>query len=319
MINENLFDAILINPSEQNVDTLNIISGYATAAMAFHHLQQLHDIGKEIKINLLVGMTSYDGLAESNHRGFNQVLLDYPRFFNCSYIYSATPVHSKVYIWCRQNIPVVAFLGSANYSQMAFSNRQKNAMASADPNNSLSYYNSLIVNSIYCNHNEIENYITLYRERRYNQIVTQRQRDEDRNQNDLTGLDHVRVLLYSARNNEVHDRAGLNWGQREGREPNQAYIALTSTVYNSDFFPPRGVHFTVQTDDNHILICTRAQDNAKAIETPHNNSLLGLYFRNRLNLPNGAYINRSDLIRYGRDHVDFYKIDEENYFMDFSV
>ena len=79
------------------------------------------------------------------------------------------------------------------------------------------------------------------------------------------------------------------------------------------------MHFTINTDDNKTLIATRAQQNGKAIHTPHNNSLIGEYFRMRLGLPNGAFVQKEDLIRYGRTDVDFYKIDDETYYMDFSV
>ena len=54
------------------------------------------------------------------------------------------------------------------------------------------------------------------------------------------------------------------------------------------------------------------------MDTPHNNSLLGEYFRNRLGLPNGAFVTRQHLEDYGRIDVAFYKIDDENYLMDFS-
>jgi hypothetical protein len=73
----------------------------------------------------------------------------------------------------------------------------------------------------------------------------------------------------------------------EKREPNQAYIRLTSDIYRADFFPPVSVHFTLFTDDGKTLICTRAQQNGKAIHTPHNN-------------------------------LTFYKIDDETYYMDYS-
>ena len=63
----------------------------------------------------------------------------------------------------------------------------------------------------------------------------------------------------------------------------------------------------------------RAQDNGKAIETYGNNSQLGLYFRKRLGLPSGAFVTLIDLKKYGRTDVTFYKIDDENFFMDFSV
>jgi hypothetical protein len=72
------------------------------------------------------------------------------------------------------------------------------------------------------------------------------------------------------KNGNIHKKGGLNWGQRFGREPNQAYIQLSPDVYKSDFFPSKSTHFTVQTDDNKPLICTRAQKNdmGAAIETP---------------------------------------------------
>ena len=61
------------------------------------------------------------------------------------------------------------------------------------------------------------------------------------------------------------------------------------------------------------------QQNDKAITTPDSNALLGEYFRNCLGLSNGAYVRKDDLLAYGRTDVTFYKIDEEQYYMDFSV
>lgn len=66
------------------------------------------------------------------------------------------------------------------------------------------------------------------------------------------------------------------------------------------------------------MICSRAQQNGKAIHTPHDNSLIGEYFRNRLGVPNGGEVLSEHFDRYGRVDIDFYKIDEETYFMDFS-
>lgn len=106
---------------------------------------------------------------------------------------------------------------------------------------------------------------------------------------------------------------------RDGREPNQAYIPLKTEICNTDFFPPTGQHFTINTDDRKILVCSRAQQNGKAIHTPHNNSQIGEYFRNRLNVTNGELVTMNDLMNYGRTDINFYKVDEENYFMDFSV
>ena len=49
------------------------------------------------------------------------------------------------------------------------------------------------------------------------------------------------------------------------------------------------------------------------------NAQLGEYFRRRLKLNNGSYVHAKDLISYGRTDVTFYKIDDEQFYMDFSV
>ena len=122
------------------------------------------------------------------------------------------------------------------------------------------------------------------------------------------------------RDGNVPETSQLNWGQRMGREPNQAYFQLKPEVYKSDFFPVKGIHFSVLTDDGKTLVCTRAQKDERghAIETPHNNSLLGEYIRFRLGLKNGEKVTLQDLLNYGRTTIDFYKVDDESYFMDFS-
>ena len=78
-------------------------------------------------------------------------------------------------------------------------------------------------------------------------------------------------------------------------------------------------HFLVVTDDHHTLQLRVEQQNDKAITTPASNALLGEYFRNRLGLGNGEYIEKRHLLAYGRMDVMFYKIDEEQYYMDFSA
>lgn len=132
------------------------------------------------------------------------------------------------------------------------------------------------------------------------------------------GLESVTLSLL-CRTGETGTRSGLNWGQRAGREPNQAYIPLPASTARSGFFPLDKHHFSVLTDDGVNLILRVEQQNDKAITTPLNNSLLGEYFRRRLGMANGAYINKQDLENYGRTDVTFYRIDDEQFFMDFSV
>jgi len=329
MLSKNLFDEVLIQPAHHGANKLYIVSGYATSAMAFHHLQYLRNHDYQISVELIVGMSVADGLSESNHKGFQKLVQnDFSGTFSCSYLTEMPPVHSKVYSWYKDEQPICGFIGSANYSQKAFGKNQREVMTVADAEQGLNYFQELVPQSIYCDHIETESIVQIYNEKSYERVKRERTAaQQPRPEIEIApsspislGLSSVQFSLLDRYGN-LPQRSGLNWGQRPEyhREPNQGYIKLPASIYNSDFFPQRGVHFTVLTDDDKVLICTRAQDSAKAIETPHNNSLIGEYFRNRLSLPNGALVTTDDLVRYGRDTVDFYKIDDETYFMDFSA
>ncbi|MCC7573434.1 MAG: NgoFVII family restriction endonuclease [Candidatus Methanofastidiosum sp.] len=316
MINDQLFEKVLIEPIKNGADKLLIVSGFASPAMVLHHFEEVKRIDKKIEVHLIAGMYIKEGLPKSTHIGFTKLLTeDYSPFFKCSYIFQNKPVHSKVYVWLKECNPFKCYIGSANYTQNAFFLNNREVLTENKPVEGFDYFNSLIDDSIYCNHIDIEKYFVIFDEKKYPNLSKRR---TDIIQNEESGLPSLKISLLTSRE-EIGIHSGLNWGQREGRNQNQAYIPLKKDVYQTDFFPPRKIHFTVRTDDDKILICSRAQDSGKAIHTPHNNSLLGEYFRYRLNLANGQFVEKEDLVRYGRTDVDFYKIDDENYYMDFSV
>jgi len=118
MINNDLFELVLINPIKKGANKLYIVSGYASSAMAFHHMECIKKIKKQIQINLVIGMCSQDGLSVSNHRGFQKIMNDNPDIFKCYYFGNnkISPIHSKVYSWYRDNDPLSGFVGSANYT-----------------------------------------------------------------------------------------------------------------------------------------------------------------------------------------------------------
>lgn len=329
LFTKSLFSRVLLQPAHDFANNLYIVSGYASSAMAFHHAENLKQQGFDIKIHLIIGMTARDSLSMTNHLGFKSLMEhELTGKFECSYLVGRTPVHSKVYSWLSHNEPVKGFTGSVNYSQQAFIGKHQGEVATeCNPVQAYDYYQSLVEDSIFCTHQDAEDVVALYGN---NRIVHSGQEaiNEDSDECDLTlGLEKVTVSLISKQLGDVAPSSSLNWGHRKknkdkyNRNPNQAYIQLPSDVYKSDFFPVRATHFTISTDDGKTLICTRAQKDAQghAIETPHNNSLLGEYFRHRLGVANGGLVTLDDLHNYGRTDIDFYKIDEENYFMDFSV
>jgi hypothetical protein len=311
---------VLFDPIREGADKLKIISGYATPTMVSYHIKEIMEsfhAYAPIDITLIIGMCKFDGLTVSAHEGFKCIVArnntPHQSQFMCQYVINGTPIHSKIYLWEKQGIPFRAFVGSANYTQTAFSSLRRELIHDCDPFQAQQYFDAVERDTIYCNHAEVEEYITLTR--RHPILDTE----------ELTGVALRGVGMQSitlsllSRNGETGTRSGLNWGQRAGREPNQSYIPLPAEVARSGFFPLEKRHFSVLTDDGVNLILRVEQQNDKAITTPLNNSLLGEYFRNRLELPNGAYVDTIALRRYGRADVTFYKLDDEQFFMDFST
>lgn len=133
------------------------------------------------------------------------------------------------------------------------------------------------------------------------------------------GTNYVRISLTTkSRGVElVPHRSGLNWGQRQGRNPNQAYLPVASADQRTGFFPDVGENFLVECDDGSILQFVRAQQNGKALHIPGNNALLGEYFRYRLGIRPGDPVSIRHLIAYGRTSVDIFKTADGRFFLDF--
>lgn len=318
--NDRLVEYTLLRPiKDLQADQLIIISGYASHNMASWHIKKISESKlSPIKIELTFGMPQVDGISKDIHEGLqNLTKLDSKELssFSCKYIYQGAPVHSKIYIWLKDNQPLIAFAGSANYSQNAFSKKRREYMVQCNPYEAFTYYQELENDSIVCNHGEIEEYVKIYSNQKLDKIQA------DKNDNGAISAPCVTLSLLKS-NGEVGYGSGINWGHRKNgtkRELNQAYIPLPSKIAKSNFFPLNKQHFSVITDDRKQLILRVQQQNDKAITTPLSNSQLGEYFRNRMGLPNGKFVTLDDFKKYGRSDVTFYKIDDDQFYMDFSV
>lgn len=317
MFNSHLAKTMLFDPLQQGVNELYVLSAYATPNMLSWYMKNIyHKTASPIKLNLIVGMVPFDNLSVSVHEGFQHLVTsEYPHEISsirCSYVTDKPAEHGNLFIWCKDGQPKLAFEGSANFVQSSFIGNHRNEIVyECDPMEAKQYYDSVEPRTVYCTHAEVEEYIILRPTHPVLDIECNLVSETD-------DLDSVMLSLVT-KNGEPGTRSGLNWGQRKGREPNQAYIPLPSKIAKSGFFPLEKRHFTAITDDHHQLTLRVEQQNNKAITTPVRNSDLGEYFRNRLGLANGAYVTRDDLTRYGRTDVKFVKLDEETFYMDFSA
>jgi len=308
---------VLINPAAK-YDELHILVGAASSAMVQRHVSELEDhlIGRRIKIELICGRSSSEGIAQADHEGFKQLMRLYDNF-TCSYMMIGhRPCNVKLYIWYKGKNPELAFIGSADYSQKAFfSNDCLEAMYECDPIAADKYYNSFSASTAYCNNDEIEDMAI---------ITAKGEQYIDANETYVS--DSICLSLLSS-NGEMGRTSSLNWGQRDGRNKNQAYIPISRPdgikIVETNFFPPKKTVFTVITDDGFTFYCVTAGNKAddpipKCIESSHDNSELGIYFRRRLGLQSGAFVTKEDLERYGRTAVKFVNLGDGTYQMDFS-
>lgn len=321
MITEQLAEKILWEPLKESPDKLIIISGYATpVTLAWFIDNLLKRKSPKIDIELFLGMTAFEGITQDAHNGFIKLVKDSREDYlqkaitklKCSYFYK-NALNGIIYLWLKNNIPVKAFQGSANFTLSTFIDRNyKTLMMPIPPLEAFQFYEKCIDNSIYCNHSEIEDYVKIIKAHWFFDHEKKRLVDTTNN-----SIEKCTLSLLQSRKNDIGAKSSLNWGQRKGRNPNQAYIPIHEKTKARSFFPAHEYFFAL-TDDRYSLLLRVEQATNKAVTTPLSNAQLGEYFRRRLGLANGAFVTMEDLKRYGRTNVTFYKIDEEQYYMDFS-
>ncbi|MXZ81092.1 MAG: NgoFVII family restriction endonuclease [Gammaproteobacteria bacterium] len=314
MLDSDLFREILISPATAKSDRIKIVSGFATANMVDRHMSHLSKLELPIHIDLIVGMTPISGIELTHHMGFQKIARNAPyegMSFNCRYVANSIPVHSKVYCWMKGDALLEAWLGSANYTMTGFSRAQLESMAQTDPEYAKNLYHRAEGNSINCLSEDVEDRV-IFKESHL-PLLSAPQKATSQKQ-----LGQESVIMSFLVKGNTPARSGINWGQRPGRDMNQAYISIPTQIRKSDFFPDRAEQFTVLTDDGDSFIMVRAQQGEKALHTTPSNALLGKYIRARLGVNSGQYVTREHFVKYGRTDVSFTKIDEETYFMDFS-
>lgn len=323
MIIDDIVNTILFDPLGTGATELCIVSGYAAPSMLAWYIKKLERRTRmPINIRLLVGMIPSDGISENIHNEYLQLLsAELPTHISgvsCNYLYKAPAVNSNLYIWCKDGSPVKAFTGSAVFSKPSFFGfARQSVMVECNAIEAMHYFDGLEARSVKADAHDTASLVTIVNKPNVFDLENKHSTAADEFR--MNGFAVVDLSLVTKRTGEPGKKSGLNWGQRPGRDPNEAYIPVPAKVARSGFFPTDNEQFTVQTDDDHELILRVEQEKDKAITTPDNNSLLGEYFRNRLGLPNGAFVTRADLDRYGRTDVTFVDMQDGSYYMDFSV
>lgn len=309
MIIKNLYKNILIDPVKNGCNELYIVSGYSSATFLRHHLNEILKIKPETRVNLIVGIKSnkYDHDAFVNLINMGSV--------NGYYYEGGGEVHSKVYSWIKNDIPLMGFSGSANYSRRAFLEAQENQMTEDNPSQIKDYFIDVKKNSI-----DMKDYVPTDNDGvNLIDVLNASESIDPGTMFWVKENETVQISLLQ-KNGKIPEVSSLNWGHRKDgtkRDKNQAELRIRSNANKEGFLPEKKMTFTLLTDDKKSFDCKVSQTGRKAITSTNSNAELGLYFRKRLGLESGAFVTKDDLLKYGRTDFILKKLDPETFYLDF--
>lgn len=302
----------------KNATDLFIVSAYVGA----HPVQELASL--PLNTTLIYGYQK-----DVKKRSLDNVLKDiHIRNNNISILFSRNLVHSKMYLWFKNEEPLKALIGSANFSDNGLKTPYKETLLEVERPDiySLHAYFKIIKNkSILCTETA------------------------DLNLEEVKRLsDHCELILYEPKTGKVQEKSALNWGFSKGHVyKDDAYIRISKEdikLYPKLFLPKvfnpeeghrsRRYDETVELiwDDGTIMEClfegTQKYNNEeypKQIASVGKKRILGEYIRKRLgkNLVSDAKldnerITREDLENYGRTSISLNLISPGVYSANFS-
>jgi len=315
-----------------NVDDFIVVSGY----VGIEPIKKLADLPPNIHATVIYGMYGSDSISSPLH---NALLELQERMPNVEILYSTIPVHSKIYFWREEGNITQGLVGSANFSVSGLKNNYKEVLteiSEASFQDFAEYYKYVRNKSIPCTDVDIK-------VRKVSKIA----RTTAQTQPLLThGICRVSFLDRSGR---IPKGSGLNWGCADGHvTKGDAYIPIKKDYIRMfpKMFPPKKYVGGVQNenskgrknrendeveliwDDGTVMIglLEGQQHNTedgmiypKQLSTSPQKSILGLYLRKRIGVSTTHIITKTDLKKYGRNHIDISLIGEGIYYMDFSV
>lgn len=318
LLTSDLYRTLITEPRSRGANQLLIVSGYVSPAF----VKLIRDGAEEdqvppllvdgIEISITYGMYPRVGVTKADHEFFVDSMeasgLDL-FYYNPGRTHSPPECHSKIYIWQKDGKPVEAFCGSVNATGVAFFSRERESAVACNPDSARRYFD--MIQSLSIKASAVHDLLVRPKVNISPSIEPLT--------TPLALLEYVDLPLTKyGKGLEVHEEAGLNWGQRQGRDPNQAYLPIPADIQDSGFFPPRGVQFMVYTDDGEQFMAARRQDNGKALHSIESNAILGSWFRNRLGVPDGAFVTLEALKDYGRFTARVYKLSSGDYLLEFQ-
>lgn len=346
---KNLENVILEKAKETfpDPDRMVIISGYVGPAP----VEKLADLNIPVKI--IAGMYSR-GVNGKLFNSLEECKKDNPLL---QIYYSNIEIHSKIYIWYKDDKIVDVLIGSANFSNNGLQTDLRESLADMDyrDNGKLNAYVDHILN----NSTEQPLVTNAESEPSYKVVDVDNEQDVDATQNSNEDSFAISFPLYKAYKGkgtrEVPDKSGLNWGLSKGHtSEGDAYIKIPIEVerHYPKFFNECDLDYmkTHDTDTKKLrysepvefiwddgTVMNISLEGTQGVgdvlypkqiasystssrkELGHSaKSILGRYLRERMGVSLNHQITYQDLLNYGRTSIAISKISDGVYSADFS-
>lgn len=327
---KNLKESILYSDDVGEFDQIIIISGY----LGLEPLNELSKLG--VNSTVVFGMYPTEGVDLKAHKIYQQFAEK-----NLDVMYSTSQeVHSKIYVWKKDEKVLKILVGSANFTNVALVSENREILVEVDSKDYqevMKYVDNVIFNSTSSLNMDDSN--LRLRTSKSQSGSTLLESDEDL----LSSKNRVCILSLLDKSGNMPAASGLNWGQSEkgNVNPNDSYISIRVQNIRAfpEIFPEKAMISENQLgkksrqndpvdvifDDNTIMSCLlEGSQNLDGKTYPNKlssfpkKSDLGKYFRSRLGKGDGEKITKKDLIDYGRTDVYMQKIGQDQYYIDFS-
>lgn len=313
---QNLEELIFHRHEMHDTDELIVLSGY----LGPKPVARIEELPFNSKV--IYGMYGSEGIRPSLH---NSLISIQSNVNNLNIYYSNLPVHSKCYIWRRRGEIIHSLIGSANFSVNGLTTPFREVLAETTVDTFIplnEYLTHILNNSISCLEVGTERFVEV-----------------------LETVDICSMTLL-ARNGEVQNAAGLNWGQNPNNHTtlNDAYIPIRIAYIREspNLFPPKQMNpllldnrgrmqrhndsIEIIWDDGvtmeGLLEGSQPIDSViypKQISSFPSKSQFGEYIRERIGVPLGQPVRRHHLERYGRTDIEISLLGDGVYKFDFSV
>lgn len=324
----NLYTEIFSRHKSNQADSLLVISGYLGPS-------PVNDLlNLPISSTVIYGMYGSDGIKQQLHNSLVQTQKS-ANNNQINIMYSSTGVHSKCYVWYKDEQIIDALIGSANFSVNGLTTPFREVLTDLNQSsytNLNDYINHLRQSWIPCSQGlpSVPTQTTTA-----NNVTTP-----------SSNLCFLPIINPST--GQVQNTHGLNWGQNQSNHtrPDDANIPIRTDHIRHfpNLFPPKqlsshqsGGRPNRHNDSIEILWddgvqMTAVLEGTQSIANFNPNNIypkqicsfpskdeLGRYLRTRLGVASGQPVSRNDLDQYGRLNIGVSLITPGIYSFDFSV